>query len=189
VPSIYDIPNWVYSATQTYEKNSIVYYHIGTAAEKEDPYHPNGKYYYASEYLDKHNNWNPVESQGRAYWYGRTIMNNLNMPHFFWSPSYSATVSMQPANKSIVFGDGYEQSSSESLSDPLLMLNLKFENRDDYEAAAINHFLDNAGGIQKFVFRAPRPFSSRKVFVCRDWSSSYTYKNNHSISATFEEVI
>ena len=188
MPSIYDIPDWVYSSTQTYEKNSIVYYNIGTVAEKEDPHHHNGKYYYAAEYLNKDNNWNPVESQGRAYWYGRTIMNNLNMPHFFWSPSSSATVSMSPLVKNISFGDGYEQTSPESLSDPFIMLNLKFDNRDDYEAAAINHFLDNMAAVQKFVFRAPAPFSTRKLFVCKDWTSTYVFKNHHSISAKFEEV-
>jgi len=185
---MYDIPDWGSSASQTYEKNSIVYYNIGTVDEKKNPYHAYGKYYYASEYIDLTNNWDPVETNGRAFWFGRTRMNNLNMPHFFWSPSYSATVSMEPVIKSLVFGDGYEQNSPESLSDPFLMLNLRFDDRDDYEAAAINHFLNNMAGSQKFVFMAPMPFSARKLFVCRDWNSTYTFDNNHSISAKFEEV-
>jgi len=69
----------------------------------------------------------------------------------------------------------------------LLELNLSFNNRSDNEAYAILHFLEQHYGCIPFQFTPPAPYDQKKSFICEEWQHTYNYKNNHSITAKFNQ--
>ena len=85
------------------------------------------------------------------------------------------------------WGAGYSQIYRDGINESLLTLELNFNNRDDAEARAILHFLEQHYGAIPFQFNPPAPYERLKNFVCQEWTHTYNYKNNHSISARFEQ--
>ena len=166
--SIYEIPNWS----------------GGITASKNDVYFHTSKYFYS---LESSNTETP--STGAAKWGGHTTYNNKTVPHFFWIPSYTASVSTEPQVDVIKFGDGYEQRTPQNISSELIKISLSFDKRDEKEVSAIAHFLHTRGAQEAFAFTPPSPYGSVKLFVCRSWDVTMNFKDNFSVKATFEEVV
>ena len=171
--SIYNIPDWGNGVT--YVKNTIVYDDHATGADY---------YYVISESIASstkpHND--PIN------WGGRTNHNGSNKPHFFWKPSYSANINKRPRVKSIRFGDGYEQRIADGINNNLNVIDITFENRDEREAAAILHFLEERKETESFVFEPAKPYDKASLYVCRNWDSNFVFYDNYNIKVQFEEV-
>ena len=166
--SIYEISTWV----------------NGTVASKNAVYFYSDRYYYSSNDAN-----HDTPSLGAAKWGGYTTYNNKTVPHFFWIPSYTASVSTEPQVDVIKFGDGYEQRTPQNISSELIKISLSFDKRDEKEVSAIAHFLHTRGAQEAFAFTPPSPYGSVKLFVCRSWDVTMNFKDNFSVKATFEEVV
>tara|TARA_B100000614_G_scaffold262313_1_gene295220 strand:- start:2707 stop:3249 length:543 start_codon:yes stop_codon:yes gene_type:complete len=177
--SIYDISD--YEVT-SYTANDII--HCGNCSSPTST--PNGRFYYN---LGNGNGARPEASGGETYWGGWTTFDNKAIPHFFWIPSYSPTISTEPAVRTLKFGDGYEQRSPDGINTNLLKISLNYDNRDEAEITAISHFLHQRGGSEAFAYLPPSPYSSMKKFVCRQWDVTMNFDNNYSIKVDLEEVV
>lgn len=177
--SIYEISD--YEVT-SYTANDII--HCGNCLNPTSA--PNGRFYYN---LGNGNGARPEASGGETYWGGYTTYNNKTVPHFFWIPSYTASVSTEPQVDVIKFGDGYEQRTPQNISSELIKISLSFDKRDEKEVSAIAHFLHTRGAQEAFAFTPPSPYGSVKLFVCRSWDVTMNFKDNFSVKATFEEVV
>lgn len=166
-----------YDASQFYEKHDVVYSPV------------NQKHYYWSGDSSSYNK-NPVEAQSnwtRENGYAKDINTEYWTRKFFWKPSIGLNVNQKPRMNEISLGAGYTQIYNDGINESLLNLDLNFNNRSDEEAYAILHFLEQHYGAIPFQFSPPAPYSRERNFVCQEWSHTYNYKNNHSISAKFEE--
>ena len=172
--SIYEIPNW--SASVTYSKNSIAYDSHATGAEY---------YYVISESVTS----STKPHNDSTNWGGHTTYNNKKVPHFFWVPSYTASISTEPQVEVIKFGDGYEQRTPQNVNSELIKISLGFDKRGEKETTAIAHFLNIRAAQEAFAFTPPSPYGSTKLFVCRSWDVTMNFEDNYSIKANFEEVV
>jgi len=166
-----------YSDSEYYEKNDIVY-----NVENKKFYYWYGDQSYAGK--------NPTATQAewnRNYGYHLDINTDCWSRKFFWKPSLTLSVSQKPRLNEIGMGAGYSQIYRDGINESLLTLELNFNNRDDAEARAILHFLEQHYGAIPFQFNPPAPYERLKNFVCQEWTHTYNYKNNHSISARFEQ--
>jgi phage-related protein len=176
--SIYNVPVYIPSKTD-YSKNDIV---LGDGSVSGTT---SGKFYYN---LGNGNLIRPDNTGGQAYWGGSTIHNGSPKSHFFWKPSYSASLNKNPKVKSIRFGDGYEQRVQDGINNNLAFLDLTFDNRSEIEAAAILHFLEIRKGQESFVFTPHAPYNKAGLYLCRGWDSSFVFYDNYSIKLQLEEV-
>ena len=167
--SIYEIPEWT---NINWAINDICSH--GTAIKR---FYYNLRGGYATPFV------------GSSDWGGWTTYNNKTVPHFFWIPSYTASVSTEPQVDVIKFGDGYEQRTPQNISSELIKISLSFDKRDEKEVSAIAHFLHTRGAQEAFAFTPPSPYGSVKLFVCRSWDVTMNFKDNFSVKATFEEVV
>lgn len=110
-------------------------------------------------------------------------------PHFFWVPSYGASVNNEPVVNTIKFGDGYQQRVADGINNNLLKIEYSFDNRDNAEAFAILHFLHSRSGTEMFLFKPHAPYRKLKRFVCKTWVQTYNFYDNNTIRARFEEVV
>jgi len=108
---------------------------------------------------------------------------------FIFVPSYSNQANSSPRTNVIQFGDGYESRQADGLSSNLLSINLSFDLRTEREATAILHFLRQRNAEESFIFSAPPPYNAEKLYVCRQWQSTFNFFDNYTISAAFNEVI
>ena len=167
--------------TVVWVKNQPVY------SEKEK------RYYYAKKDILARDSINPAFDDTRfigrkaALWGGVGFYNNRQRPKFFWKPFYNSAIKLDPRKKSMSFGDGYEQRWPQGINNSLLTLNLSFENIDEMECLAINHFLMQRGGAEPFVFMPPAPYNASRLFTCKSFSTNVNFYNNYSIAATFDE--
>jgi len=165
--SIYEISSW-----------------SGGTASKNEVYLHNNNHFYS---LESSNTQTP--SVGASKWGGMTTFDNKEVPHFFWVPSYSPTISTEPSVRTLRFGDGYEQRTPNGINTNLLKISLAYDNRDEAESTAIAHFLNERGGSEAFVYLPPSPYSSMKKFICRKWDVTMNFDNNYSIKVDLEEVV
>ena len=166
-----------YSDSEYYEKNDIVYSSV------------NKSFYYWSGDASAAGK-DPVEAQAnwtRENGYFKDIHSEYWTRDFFWKPSLGLSVNQKPRLNQIALGAGYTQIFNDGINESLLMLDLSFNNRTDSEARAILHFLEQHYGCMPFNFTPPAPYDTEQNFVCQEWSHTYNYKNNHSISAKFEQ--
>jgi phage-related protein len=166
-----------YDDSQFYEKHDVVYSPI------------NQKHYYWSGDSSSYNK-SPVEEQAnwsRENGYAKDTHQEYWARKFFWKPSIGLSVNQKPRMNEISLGAGYTQIYNDGINESLLNLDLNFNNRSDEEAYAILHFLEQHYGAIPFQFSPPAPYNRERNFVCQEWSHTYNYKNNHSISAKFEE--
>ena len=126
---------------------------------------------------------------GSPDWGGYTTYDTKVIPHFFWTPSYSASISTEPQVDVVKFGDGYEQRTQQNISSDLIKLSVSFDGRDEKEAEAIAHFLHVRAAQEAFAFLPPSPYASMKKFVCRGWDVTMNFQNNYTIKCDFEEVV
>ena len=165
--SIYEIPSWS----------------AGTASKNEVYLH-NSNHFYSLENLNTQ-----TPAVGASKWGGMITFDSKEIPHFFWIPSYSPTISTEPSVRTLKFGDGYEQRTPDGINTNLLKISLTYDNRDEAESTAIAHFLNERGGSEAFVYLPPSPYSSMKKFVCRKWDVTMNFDNNYSIKVDLEEVV
>jgi phage-related protein len=134
----------------------------------------------------------PGTGPGNIYWGGVYILSNAApIAKFIWIPSYTSTVQHKPSVTTIRFGNGYEQRVSKTINPDLKTLQLNFDQRNSREARAIIHFLKQRGGVKAFAYNPGDIYSEttyRTRYVCREWETSFTFKENYSVRAKFEEV-
>ena len=123
----------------------------------------------------------------REIGYFEHINKNYWTRDFLWKPSIGLSVSQKPRLHSAVLNNGYTQIYNDGINESLLVLDMQFKNRDDSEAKAILHFLEHHYGCLPFMFSPPSPYDARQNFICQEWTHTYNYKNNHTISAKFEQ--
>lgn len=162
----------------TFIKNDIVKY--------------NGYFWYALRDHEKQIDNSDQPRTGSSYWGGMiTLQNNLNVPFFIWIASYTSTVQHKPLVTTIRFGNGYEQRISKSFNPDLRVYQMQFDQRTEHEARAIIHFFSARNGTQSFIFNPPGIYSQTAFstrFVCREWDSTFTFKENYSVKAKMEEI-
>lgn len=73
------------------------------------------------------------------------------------------------------------------LNPNFFVFDLTFNNRSDKEAKAILHFLENHNGLQVFDYSMHTYFTGSRNFFCPEWSHTYNFLDNNSISAKFIE--
>ena len=123
-----------------------------------------------------------------AWWGGVSSFNGITKPKFIWRTNYSTAAQHEPKTLSVEFEGGYEQRILQNINNDLLKLQVGFELRTEKETAAIVHFLFSRMSRDSFLFTPSPPHDLEKLFVCRSWTDTYVYYNNHSIGAIFEET-
>jgi len=173
--SLYNVP--AYNPSSTYYKNDVIL--LGNI------------YYYSL--LD--NNTSNTPSVNSVAWGGYRSYGSLVKPDFFWAASYANTdLRLKPNIEVIKFGDGYEQRMENGINSNALKFNLNFEGRDKAETRAIAHFLHKRKSKQGFFYNPPFPYNFDasqaypKRFVCEEWTITYNFYNNYSVSAVFLET-
>ena len=164
-----------YDPSVYYEENDVVF---ATG---------NHKYYYC-----KQDSVNKAPVQENEEWSRESgVYQDINTDYwtreFFWKPSIGLDVTQKPRTQELSLGPGYSQIYKDGINESLLTLNLQFNNRNDFEAYAIIHFLEQHYGAIPFLFSAPAPYEKPQNFICQEWTHNYNYKNNHSISVKFEQ--
>jgi phage-related protein len=132
----------------------------------------------------------PIQSNEewtRSDGYFSEINKNIWTRDFFWKPSIGLNVSQSPRMNRFEAEGAYKQIYKDGINESLLSFDLKFQNRGDDEAYAILHFLEHHYGAIPFMFSPPSPYDKQKNFVCPEWTHTYNFKNNHTITARFEE--
>ena len=134
----------------------------------------------------------PGTDIGNQYWGGIVYTSPLSrLTKFIWTPSYTSSFQHKPAVSTIRFGNGYEQRIAKSINPDLKTLQLNFDQRTSREARAIIYFLQQRASIQAFAYDPGDIYSEqsyRTKYVCREWETNFTFKENYSIRAKFEEV-
>ncbi|MEK6884382.1 MAG: phage tail protein [Nanoarchaeota archaeon] len=156
--------------------NSSIGYNIHNVVKNE------GKFYYALRIVPPGSSINDI-----SLWGGLTIFNGITKPRFLWNTSYNSPANQNPRIKSIQFSDGYEQRFPDGINNNLLQLELSFETRTYDEAFAILHFFHAREGAESFVYKAHPPYSVDKLYICREWTHTESFRDNHSIKARFLE--
>lgn len=166
-----------YSSDIYYQENDVVFVP------------QNHRYYYCKKATPK-TDLSPIIEQSkwdRKGGYYRDANVDYWSRDFFWKPSIGLTVGQKPRLRNISVGNSATQIYRDGINEGLLSLDLKFENREDDEAYAILHFLEMHYGCIPFLFSAPAPYETPRNFVCQEWTHTYNYKNNHTITAKFEQ--
>lgn len=166
--SIYSISNW---SAGTYQLWDIV----------RRPSNTNLFYYSLT-------NSNTADPLGSSNWGGISSFNGKVKPKFIWRTNYGNAAEHEPTTSVMKFGDGYEQRVIQNLNNDLLKLNLTFSLRTEKETAAIMHFLTARKAQESFLFTPSQPHDIEKLFVCKQFSETYVYYDNHTIQCRFEET-
>jgi len=167
--------------------NSQDIWQISTDYKKNNFVYNNGDFYYATS--DHTSSANLQSDILKGLWDGIKIdVNGDSVPFFFWRPSYGTNVTTTPRIISSKYGDGYEQRRPDGINNILIETTLNFENRDDLECLAINHFLKTRAGVESFLYIPSKPFDVLKRFLCRSWETNYITYNRQTISIKIEEV-
>lgn len=134
----------------------------------------------------------PGTETGIEYWGGIIrLSNDQIITKFIWIPSYASSIQHKPQITTIRFGNGYEQRISKTINPDLKVLQLTFDQRTLREARAIVHFLKERGASESFAYNPGDIYSDqtyRTKYVCREWETTFTFKENYSIKSKFEEV-
>ena len=177
--SIYDILG--YDSNKTYEKNDIV---------------KNGGYYWYALQPVPTSNAPPTPGDSSGYWGGvieaalttHSAGPTSTKPYFFWKPAYGVQVNNAPRVQTIKYGDGYEQRFKDGIFNNLLNISLNFSGRNEREATAISHFLDEKEGMDDFFFTPPSPHQNIRKFICKEWQTIMEFNDSYNISVTFQQV-
>jgi phage-related protein len=193
--STYVINGLKYLSQWAYPKD-IVVFKPDYEAQTFDKYYYCKKSHFARPSNSPFNNWLEGGNLdgGTGVWVdSNKIPGSTNETHwtknFFWEPSYTSSISQQSRILSKVYdGEKVEVLSDGRNANPLVF-DVQFNNRDDREAYAILHFLENRKGYVRFKWDSvPGIYDvTDRYFVCNSWSFSKRYIDNNSIKATFIE--
>lgn len=128
---------------------------------------------------------------------------NLNHKMFDFRPSESFSLKFSPKYRKSTVTEMAQKFNHYGFNPNLSNLQLNFEGRSDTEAKSILLFLESHLGHKKFGFHCLSEYGgndsddrnstpNRKTlsfFYCPEWTHTFNYKNNHSISATFIECL
>lgn len=174
--SIFDIKYW--ASSSKFKKYEIVEYPKNSFV-----------YYYALKDHDRAFNDITSSSFDTSKWSnGKTTINNVTKYNFIWEASYGSELMQEPRLKTARFGLGIEHRAQDGANHSLNVYNFKFLTKDEYETAAILHFLHQRAGVEEFIFQAPKPFKSQKMYVCEEWETISLRQNHFDISAIFRQV-
>jgi len=126
---------------------------------------------------------------------------------FLWRPSYGSSASFRGTNFTLEKEEGERFDIAQEINALPMSLSLKFDERNDKEARAIIHFLqekyfqyqgiynlDYTGNrnelseVGSFKFSIGKPYKDEQHYVCREFKDNVDARNNHSISASFENL-
>lgn len=136
--------------------------------------------------------YNPIHENG-----------NLEIRMFDFKPSDSMLLQYSPKYKKSTVSEMYEKFNLYGFNPNLSNLRLRFDGQSDIDAKRILLFLESHLGYKKFGFHTLRDYVGTNLdsinttphrrtlssFYCPEWSHTFNYKNNHSISATFIECM
>jgi len=122
---------------------------------------------------------------------------------FDFRPSQSMSLSSSPKYKSSSADDFYVKFNKYGFNPNLSNISLSFTGRSNLEAKRILLFLESHLGYKKFGFHFQKDYSNAPsddqntsphrsrlaYFYCPEWSHTFVYNNNHTISATFIECL
>ena len=172
--SIYNVPAYSTASNLSYGLDDIV---------KHGDYH----YYCITAHANSGGAKTPSDTS--TYWNGTTVFGDAGtLPYFFWRPAYNYSVKLEPRNRVVNFGDGYEQRTPDGIQNNLLQIDLTFPTRGEAQASAILHFFHTRNASEGFVFYPPKPYNVAKKFRCPTWDSAVAFRGNYSIKAVFAET-
>ena len=162
-----------WAAGETYNKFDIVYYSGHNISNHSG-------YYYNSGDSDE---VTATTSNGPE---GANTLWTKNV--FYFNPS-SFSIPQEPRILKSDLNRDYVKRWNDGINTNLLNVNLSFEGKSEAEAKAITHFLVNKKGYESFKFSPPKPYDQdNKFFVCQNWTDSFIFSDNRSISTKFAET-
>lgn len=168
---VQEAPIW--NSENTYSKNSVVFCP------------DNSKYYYSKSETPQSGNRPWIVEDEEVV----SINKNIWTREFYWSPSIPFNISHSPSIQEFGTSQGpysqYYPDNQHNIN--LLEFDLTFENRSNEEAYAILHFLESHLGYLSFLFVPPAPYNRKRRFYCEEWSHTYVFRDNHTISAKFKQ--
>jgi len=174
--SIYDIKYW--GSASSFRKYEIVEYPKKSFI-----------YYYALTDHSRAAGDITTTSYDTSKWSkGETTINSVTKKNFIWEPSYGSELMQSPRLKIARFGLRVEHRAQDGINVNLNTYEFKFLTRDLFETSAILHFLHERSGVEEFIFEAPRPFCSKRMYICEEWSASSLRREHYDIAAIFRQV-
>lgn len=153
-----------YDKNVEYSKNDYVFLNNQSSSA--------GFYYYTGDESTK--GANPIESN--AVWTQK----------FYFQPDNAQQLSFNSNSYKNDLGNFYLY-QNDGINPNFFDFSLTFNNRSDKEAKAILHFLENHNGIDLFDYDMHTFFTGTRSFYCPEWSHTYNFLDNNSISARFIE--
>lgn len=158
-----------YDQTKLYKKNDIVFYkNIDNKLE--------GYYWYTG--IDNSILNNDASPTGN---------NSLFTKNFYFQPDLDFSIPVSTRfikNQFDMTAAAYE---GDGINKSVLAFDFNFTNRSDKEALAILKYLDDKAGFKIFEIDLPDPYNKKINVYCPEWSHTYKFYDNHSISAKFLE--
>lgn len=134
-----------------------------------------------------------ASSNGFYYFTGSESISNVAPPNspwvknkFYFSPDLVQQLNFDSTIYKNDLGNFYLY-QDEGLNPNFFVFDLSFNNRSDKEAKALLHFLENHNGLDVFSYDMHTFFTGSRNFFCPEWSHTYNYLDNNTISAKFIE--
>lgn len=158
-----------------------------------DRYYDENKNYFNFDYVffDK-----AGSSSSKGFWYSTGVSKGISpltvdsnwTKKFFFTPSMSNSISLKADSYRNEL-DKFYFLQKDGENPNLLELELSFDNRSDKEAKALLHYLESKNGIDIFEFDGVPNFTGSRNFYCPEWSHTYNYKDNNTVTARFVETL
>jgi phage-related protein len=176
--NIYNIRKW--KAGTEYLVNDVVWYRISSGGVDVKFYwYATANHEASVEPSISNSQWAGVQYDGKT---------SRNKPHWFWKPSYNLTINSAPKVITHQFGDGYEQRTIDGVNNLLLAGSVNFETRDAKETKAMAHFLNQRKGQESFIMMLPPPYNLDKLYIAKDWTTTFNFYDNYSVRINLREV-
>ena len=126
---------------------------------------------------------------------------------FNWKASYGSSVNFRGDNYSLEKEEGERFDVGKSLNSLPITMKMEFREKDDREAKAIIHFLqekyfqyegiynlnylgerNELSEVGAFNFNFTKPYKNAQKVVCREFTQDLNFRNNNNISAVFENL-